>query len=52
MLAGVVEIQERISSTMTDRSASISFVLRLGRRISSPRTSIPRVAWRSGTRTQ
>jgi hypothetical protein len=43
---------ERISSMMTARSWSISAASRVGRTISSPRTSIARFASRRGTRTQ
>ena len=43
---------ERISSTITARSPSISSSSSVGRTISSPRTSIARVASRRGTRTQ
>ena len=43
---------ERISSTITARSPSISSSASRGRTMSSPRTSIARVASRRGTRTQ
>ena len=43
---------DRISSTITVRSWSISASSSRGRPISSPRTSTPRAASRAGTRTQ
>jgi hypothetical protein len=42
---------ERISSTMTSRSFSISVSSRFGRTTSSPSTCIAVAAWRDGTRT-